>query len=90
MHEGKERTCVHAEGGAKTWCLSSAPLLCKIILQDLPTCLCVSLPVTHVCQSPWTPEEGIRYRGIGITGSCEPPDMGAGKRSWVLGPPQGQ
>ena len=32
----------------------------------------------HECRYPERPEEGIRSPGAGITGSCEPPDVGAG------------
>lgn len=31
-------------------------------------------------QWPWTPEEGIRFPGAGITGTCEALDIDAGTR----------
>lgn len=32
-----------------------------------------------MCVHPWRPKEGVRSR-IGVTGSCEPPDMVAGPK----------
>ena len=40
------------------------------------TCQCA-----HVCCCPQWLEEGIRCLGAGVTGSCEPIDMGAWKES---------
>ena len=32
---------------------------------------------------PWTPEEGDGFLGAGVTGSCEPPNLGAGIQTRV-------
>lgn len=40
----------------------------------------VSLCASHTSRSPERPEEDVRYPGPGVTGSCEPPHMGAGTR----------
>jgi len=36
-------------------------------------CLCA-----HTCASAWGPEEEVEFSGTGVTGSCEPPVVGAG------------
>lgn len=43
--------------------------------------LCVH---THTLLHPWSPEEGVRYLGAGVTGVCQPANMGAGAQSLVL------
>lgn len=45
-------------------------------------CVCVCMP--YMCKYSWVPEEGIRYLRTGVTGNCEPPNVGAGNRALVL------
>lgn len=30
------------------------------------------------CRCPWRPDEGVGSLGIGVTGGCDPPDLGTG------------
>lgn len=43
-------------------------------------CVCLYTSV-FVCVSVclWRPEESVNPLGVGVTSSCEPPDVGAGK-----------
>lgn len=39
---------------------------------------------THMCKSPKKPEEGTESLTAGVTGICEPSDVGTGFRTPVL------
>lgn len=46
-------------------------------------CAGVNLCVLHPCICGW--KSGVvRSSGVGVTGTCETPDMDAGNQSWVL------
>jgi hypothetical protein len=45
-------------------------------------CVCVCVCVLHL--SLLRPEKGIRAAWAGVTGSCEPANMGAGMQTHVL------
>lgn len=51
-------------------------------------CVCVvhafCVSVCHMCGGPVENIKGRLYSGIVVTGSCEPPNVGAGNRTWVL------
>lgn len=41
--------------------------------------VCVCVPCMFGC--PWKSEKGTGSPEVGVTGSCEPPDRGAGDRT---------
>ena len=48
-------------------------------------CECMDVVSASMCmQVPQRPVDGIRYPGAGITGNCEPINVGAGNQAWVL------
>lgn len=47
-------------------------------------CVCTSDCVYTEYRCLQRPEEGVRYQGAGVTGSCEQPHVGAGKQTQVL------
>lgn len=41
----------------------------------------VYMCMSHMCICLQKPEEGVRFPGTGVTGSCVPPDVGSGKQT---------
>lgn len=61
--------CVHCVYA----CVSVSMCVCVSACVSVCICMCIC-----VCVCVWWPEEGLRSPGVGVTGTCEPPDMGAG------------
>lgn len=47
-------------------------------------CVCLLYVRAHMCKCQWRPEEDVESSGAGVTGVCEPPNVGAGNRNRVL------
>lgn len=47
----------------------------------LPVLSLIFLALLSVCLCMWRPEEGVRFPGAGVTGSCELPDLGTGDQT---------
>lgn len=61
----------------RTWCNNFS----LIFLLFSFICVCMQ---TICMQYLLRPEEGIRFHGTGVTGSCEPPDVGDENQTWIL------
>lgn len=43
-------------------------------------CVCVYMKIcAHMCRCQWKSEEDARSLGVGVKGSCKPPDVNAVK-----------
>lgn len=80
-------------GDTAPYTLFTKILLCLKVLcmHCMCACVCVCAPAcmymcanAHECRCPQRPEKGVGFSGSGVTGSCEPPDGGAGNKTWVL------
>lgn len=55
--------------------------MCLLYVHVFTCSVCV---LVHSLSCPWSPEEGVRCLGAGVTGVSEPANMGAGVQSLVL------
>jgi hypothetical protein len=60
--------------------------VCECVCVCVSVCVCVCVCVCE-CHLMWVPamsEEGIGFLGVGVTGSSEPPSVGAGDMTLLL------
>lgn len=85
-HSSQEAATTQKMGGGKCLLSRGTSLCVEIQLHTLHKILCAYVCVYEympsVCGYPQSPEEGIRSREAGVTGSCEQP-------IWVLGTKSG-